>query len=150
MHERNATNNSALSIRTYRATDNDAVVELWRRCGLVVPWNDPQRDIERKMAWSPKWFLVAELNGQVVATMMAGYDGHRGWINYLAVDPAHRRRGIARRLMARAEDELRKAGCPKINLLVRTGNQEIVAFYETIGFSKDDVVSLGKRLVSDQ
>ena len=150
MHERNATNNSALLIRTYRATDNNAVVELWRRCGLVVPWNDPQRDIDRKMGWNPQWFLVAELAGQVVATVMAGYDGHRGWINYLAVDPAHRRRGIARRLMARAEDELRKADCPKINLLVRTGNQDVVAFYETIGFSKDDVMSLGKRLVSDQ
>ena len=77
---------------------------------------------------------------------MAGYDGHRGWINYLAVDPAHRRQGFARALVAEAEDGLRDLGCAKINLQIRRDNHEAIAFYERLGFAEDAVVSMGKRL----
>jgi ribosomal protein S18 acetylase RimI-like enzyme len=80
---------------------------------------------------------------------MAGYDGHRGWINYLAVHPEHRRKGIGRQLMSEAERRLRAAGCPKINLQVRSGNASVIAFYREAGFTPDDVVSLGKRLEVD-
>ena len=139
-----------MSIRSYQSADRDAVVTLWQRCKLVAPQNDPLKDIRRKLQVNPEWLLVGEKNGRLVATCMAGYEGHRGWINYLAVDPEYRRRGIGRQLMRAAETQLRAAGCPKINLQVRTSNQTALGFYQAIGFTVDDVISLGKRLESDR
>ena len=141
---------SELIIRQYKAADRDDVIELWKECGLVVPQNDPGRDIERKLKVNPEWFLVGELQGNIVATCMAGYDGHRGWINYLAVAPEYRRQGFAAKLMQEAERILRRAGCPKINLQIRTSNSDVIEFYKAIGYSVDDVVSMGKRLEQDQ
>ncbi len=137
-------------IRPFQAADEAAVVALWQACDLVRPWNDPHKDIRRKLRVNPEWFLVGEIDGRVVAGVMAGYEGHRGWINYLAVDPAFRRRGLGRALMAEAERLLRAAGCPKISLQVRTSNAAVAAFYRDLGFAVDDVLSLGKRLESDQ
>jgi ribosomal protein S18 acetylase RimI-like enzyme len=137
-------------IRPYQEADRRAVVDLWHRCGLVVPWNDPDRDIDRKLRVRPEWFLVAVAAAGIVATLMVGYEGHRGWLNYLAVDPVFRRRGIGRLLVARAEQILREAGCPKICLQVRTGNSAALEFYRALEFRPDDVVGLGKRLVDDQ
>ena len=136
-------------IRSYRVTDEASVIALWRACGLVRPQNDPQKDITRKLKVNPEWFLVAEVDRQIVGAVMAGYEGHRGWINYLAVEPARQRGGLGRALMTEAEQRLRAAGCPKINLQVRTDNVAAIAFYERIGFRRDQVVSLGKRLVPD-
>lgn len=141
---------SELFIRKYDAVDQDDVIELWEQCGLIVPQNDPGRDIERKLTVNPEWFLVGELEGDVVATCMAGYDGHRGWINYLAVAPQYRRRGFATKLMHEAEHLLLQAGCPKINLQIRTSNADVIEFYKAIGYSIDDVVSMGKRLEHDR
>lgn len=81
-----------MAIRTFRAGDTEAVVALWEVCGLVRPWNDPRKDIGRKLTVQPELFLVAEDEGAVVGSAMAGFDGHRGWVNYLAVDPGHRQR----------------------------------------------------------
>jgi ribosomal protein S18 acetylase RimI-like enzyme len=116
----------------------------------VRPVNDPAKDIRRKLSVNPEMFLVGTLNGKVVATVMAGYEGHRGWINYLAVHPEHRLQGYGRQIMVEAEKLLRAAGCPKINLQVRTSNRAVRAFYERIGFRADDVVSFGKRLEHDE
>ena len=138
-----------MAIRAYRDDDHAAVVELWFECGLVAPQNNPERDIERKLAHDPEGFLVGEHEGRVVATCMVGYDGHRGWINYLAVSPAQQGRGWARAIMEHAEEILSDAGCAKINLQVRASNRGVVTFYERIGFKVDDVLSLGKRLVLD-
>ncbi|QDV86082.1 GNAT family acetyltransferase [Planctomycetes bacterium TBK1r] len=138
-----------MQIRNYHADDEAEVISLWRRSGLTRPWNDPHKDIARKMSVQSEWFLVGELDGQMIATVMAGYDGHRGWINYLAVDPDHRRGGHARAIMQHAERLLREAGCPKINLQIRKDNADAIAFYERIGFCEDDVVSFGKRLIED-
>ncbi len=138
-----------LHIRPYQTADEDAVIALWQACGLVVPQNNPKRDIARKLRVNPEWFLVGELNGTIIAACMAGYEGHRGWINYLAVHPDHQRQGHARELMKHAETSLRAAGCPKINLQVRSTNAAVIAFYESIGFAVDGVVSLGKRLEHD-
>ena len=135
-----------LVIRVYCEADEAAVIELWRECGLVVPWNDPKDDIAQKVRTQPELFLVGLLDGRVVASVMAGYEGHRGWINYLGVSPELHGRGLGRKMMDAAEDRLRKLGCPKINLQVRRSNRAVLAFYEHLGFSKDDVVSLGKRL----
>ena len=138
------------TLRPYCETDEAAVVGLWRACALVRSGNDPHRDIARKLRVNPEWFLVAEEAGRVVGSVMAGYEGHRGWINYLAVEPSRRRGGLGRRLMAEAERRLRTAGCPKINLQVRTPNTGAIAFYRRLGFAEDDVVSFGKRLETDQ
>ena len=138
-----------MNIRAFHPNDESAVVELWRRCGLVRPSNDPHKDIARKLLVRPDLFLVGLVDNTIVATAMAGYEGHRGWINYLAVAPEHRRTGLARQIMGEAERLLREAGCPKINLQVRSTNSEVIEFYRRIGFAVDDVVSLGKRLIED-
>jgi ribosomal protein S18 acetylase RimI-like enzyme len=139
-----------LMIRQYQEDDEQEVINLWFECNLVVPHNNPRRDIERKLQVDPELFLVGEFDGRVVATCMAGYEGHRGWINYLAVSPQHQRRSIATKMMNEAESRLTTAGCPKINLQVRATNREALKFYESIGFSVDDVVSMGKRLEPDK
>jgi ribosomal protein S18 acetylase RimI-like enzyme len=139
-----------LLIRNYRPGDEEEVVDLWFECDLVAPQNNPRRDIQRKLAVNPEWFLVGILEGKVVATCMAGYEGHRGWINYLAVSPLYRRQGVATLMMTEAESRLRSAGCPKINLQIRETNTEVIQFYKSIGYAKDLVVSMGKRLVNDE
>ena len=138
-----------LQIRAYLESDQDAVVALWRECGLVRPWNDPVKDIQRKLRVQRDLFLVGTLDGRLVATVMAGYEGHRGWINYLAVAKECRKQGFGRRLMDQAEARLRAVGCPKINLQIRSSNAEVIAFYRSLGFSVDDSLSMGKRLVDD-
>ena len=140
---------TALQIRAYRESDQDVVVALWRECGLVRPWNDPVKDILRKLQVQRDLFLVGTLDGRLVATVMAGYEGHRGWINYLAVTKECRGRGLGRRLMDEVEARLRAIGCPKINLQIRSSNAEVVAFYRSLGFDVDDSLSMGKRLVDD-
>jgi ribosomal protein S18 acetylase RimI-like enzyme len=139
-----------LLIRNYHPDDEEEVVDLWFECDLVTSQNNPKRDIERKLAVNPELFFVGILEGKVVATCMAGYEGHRGWINYLAVSPLHRRQGIATLMMAQAESRLRTAGCPKINLQIRQTNTEVIQFYESMGYAQDLVVSMGKRLVNDE
>lgn len=136
-------------IRSFQTGDTPEVISLWQACGLVVSHNDPRKDIERKMKVNPEMFLVGELDGRIVGTCMAGYEGHRGWINYLGVHPDFQRRGFATRLMDEAERILREAGCPKINLQVRSTNREVMAFYEGLGYALDDVVGFGRRLEED-
>lgn len=137
---------AALHIRPYQEQDLEAVVALWERCGLVAPHNDPRHDIDLKCRVNPEWFLVGLLDEALVGSCMAGYEGHRGWINYLAVSPGCRRKGIATQLMQHAEALLEKAGCPKINLQVRETNRDVIAFYEGLGYANDRVISMGKRL----
>ena len=144
-----STHPEPLTIRAYCAADEQEVIALWIDCDLIKPWNNPVRDIQRKLLVNPEWFRVGVLEDRVVATVMVGYEGHRGWINYLAVSPHHRRRGFDRAMVAEAERLLREAGCPKVNLQVRETNQEVIAFYRSVGFSDDHVVSLGKRLEQD-
>ena len=138
-----------MQIRAFRPGDEAAVVALWQRCDLTRPWNDPHKDIARKLAEQPDGFLVGEIDGRIVAGVMVGYDGHRGWINYLGVDPDVRQQGLGRQLMDEAERRLRARGCPKINLQVRAANTQAVEFYRRIGFLQDDVLSFGKRLEHD-
>ena len=116
---------------------------------MVRPWNDPKKDIGRKIEVQPELFLVGFLEDQLVASVMAGYEGHRGWINYLAVSPQHRRKGYGRMIMIEAERLLSSLRCPKINLQVRTSNRAVIEFYQHIGYEVDEVVSLGKRLEHD-
>ena len=141
--------NMEIEIRQFDKTDEDTIVQLWTDCGLVVPWNDPHQDIQRKLGVQAEFFLVGCYNDQIIASVMAGYDGHRGWINYLAVHPLFQRKGIASQIMEKAESLLRAAGCPKINLQVRSTNADVLSFYRSLGFKTDEVVSLGKRIGND-
>ena len=142
---------SGAAIRPFRREDTEAVVALWRRAGLVVPWNDPYRDIERKLTVQPELFLVAEdgASASVVGAAMVGYDGHRGWVNYLAVDESRRGEGIGATIMAEAERLLVERGCPKLNLQVRSTNQDVIDWYRSLGYEPDHAVGLGKRLIPD-
>lgn len=139
-----------MHIRPFHPADRAAVIRLWQDCHLTVPWNDPDKDIERKLSVGAELFLVGERQGNIVASVMGGYEGHRGWINYLAVDPTHQRQGLARQMMAAVEVKLRALGCPKINLQVRETNTAVLAFYQALGYQVDAAISLGKRLEQDQ
>lgn len=138
-----------MRIRAFAERDTDAVIRLWEDCELTRPWNDPHRDIERKRTTQPDLFLVGDEAGAVVATAMVGYDGHRGWVYYLAVDPAHRGAGHSRALMAEAERLLVERGCPKFMLMVRASNTAVVELYEHLGYAREDTIVMGKRLIPD-
>jgi ribosomal protein S18 acetylase RimI-like enzyme len=139
-----------LLIRAFRKGDEDAVIALWQECGLTRPWNNPGNDIARKMAVQPELFLVGLVDDKIIATLMAGYEGHRGWVNYVAVAPEHRRQGFGRVLMQEAEERLLALGCPKVNIQVRSSNLDALGFYKGIGYLQDEAVSLGKRLIADR
>jgi ribosomal protein S18 acetylase RimI-like enzyme len=139
-----------VNIRAFHPADENAVIDLWLRCGLVALQNNPRADIQRKLQVAPELFLVGTIGDEIVATVMAGYEGHRGWINYLAVAPHLQKTGCGRQIMEHAERLLRERGCPKINLQVRTTNQHVIEFYRRLGFSIDDVTSMGKRLIPDE
>ena len=138
-----------MEIIEYRKKDAEAVIELWFKCQLVVPSNNPQKDIERKLNKDRDLFLVGVLEGKIIASVMGGYEGHRGWINYMAVDPDQRRKGYGRRMMEEFERRIRAKGCPKINLQVRESNHAVIKFYQSLGYADDAVIGLGKRLEVD-
>ena len=136
-------------IRQFKQEDEKQLVQLWNDCKLVVPWNNPHRDIQRKVKIQPELFLVGIHENRLVASVMGGYDGHRGWVYYLAVHPDYQQKGFARRMMLEIENRLHKLGCPKINLQVRNTNLKVIEFYKRIGYKLDEVVSFGKRLDPD-
>jgi len=139
-----------MEIVEYREKNAKEVTELWYKCNLVVPSNNPRKDIERKLMIDRELFLVGILKGKVIASVMGGYEGHRGWINYLAVDPGYRRNGYGRHMMQEVEKRIRARGCPKINLQVRASNEAGIQFYRSLGYTDDNVIGLGKRLVEDE
>lgn len=136
-------------IRPYSESDLEDVVSLWEACHLTRPWNHPEIDIFRKMAQKDPLFLVAVKDQQLIATVMGGYDGHRGWVNYLAVHPHYQRHGVATALMQQIEKRLIAIGCPKLQLLIRQDNSDVQNFYEQLGYDQVDVICLGKRLIAD-
>ena len=153
-----------MNLRPFTEPDTDQVIALWESCGLLRPWNDPHKDIARKLTVQPELFLVGEEklgeetagegdagegDAAIVAAAMFGYDGHRGWVNYLAVSPTMQGRGFGRELMSRGEELLTAAGCPKLSLLVRDTNETALGFYRALGYEVDPVHALGKRLIED-
>ncbi len=122
---------------------------LWSICELTRPWNNPHRDIDRKLARDGDNLLVLEEDNRLIGSVMVGYEGHRGWVNYLAVHPDHRRQGLGRLLMDEAERRLRDLRCAKVNLQVRASNETAREFYRQIGYTVDEAVSFGKRLEHD-
>ena len=141
--------NDPFVIDQYSSDDEADMIGLWQECGLVVPWNNPLSDIARKMEDSPELFFSGKIDKRLVASCMAGYDGHRGWIYFLAVAKSQQRTGLAAKLVAHVEAKLIELGCAKLELMVRDTNCEVIAFYEAIGFGLDPVRVLSKRLSDD-
>lgn len=135
-----------MEIRVCQDGDFDQVATLWTRCHLSAPHNDPRKMFDRKRAYQPDLFLVGEIDGNLVASVMAGYEGRRGWINLLAVDPDYRRCGFGREMMDAAHERLTGLGCPKVNLQIRVWNADAMAFYERLGYSLDLCYSMGKSI----
>ena len=168
-HTRHAGGTRTIRLRAFRESDTEAAVELWEACGLTRPWNDPRADIARSLSAQPELFLVAECEPAatagpgsgssagagicdgttLVGTVMAGFDGHRGWMYYLATAQALRGSGIGRALVAEVERRLEALGCPKAQLMVRSENSAAVGFYTALGYEANDVIVLGKRLIND-
>ena len=138
-----------MKIREFSVEDQTQIISLWQACGLIKPWNDPTKDINRKVKDGTSLFLIGEKNNQIMATAMGGYDGHRGWINYLAILPNEQGNGYAREMMTKIEHRLIEQGCPKLNLQIRETNLDVVRFYEALGYKTDACISMGKRLIKD-
>lgn len=148
------------AVRAFERADTESVVALWDEAGLTRPWNDPRLDIERKLTVQPELFLVVEESEGgdsereaderlIVGSVMAGYDGHRGWLYYLATAASHRQRGVARSLVRESERRLLAMGCPKVQLMVREGNDAVLGFYDALGYERFSVSNTGKRLIVD-
>jgi len=137
------------TITTFEERFREDVVRLWRKCGLVRPWNDPNKDIDRKLTDRNGGFFLLFLGDLLIGSVMAGYDGHRGSIYYLGIDPAHQSSGLGRIMMAHCEAYLLERGCPKINLFVRQGNEAVIRFYDLLGYEEERAVAFGKRLIPD-
>jgi ribosomal protein S18 acetylase RimI-like enzyme len=134
-----------VDIRPYRTDDELEVIQLWKKAfPEIPPHNDPIKDIQSKLKIQPELFLVVVKDHLLVGTAMAGFDGHRGWVYYLAIDPAYRRNGIGTALMKKAEGLLVQKGCPKLNLQIRADNSDLKAFYEKLGYTIEERISMGK------
>ena len=135
-----------MDIGPLSSSQRDAAIALWHEAGLVVTFNDPAADLERALAGPSSTVLAAGDDGVLLATAMVGHDGHRGWVYYLAVSPAARGRGLGRVMMDACERWLTDRGVPKLNLMVRSGNEAVLGFYEALGYGRDEVVVMSRRL----
>jgi ribosomal protein S18 acetylase RimI-like enzyme len=127
--------------------DQSAVVELWQKCNLTRPWNDPEQDIAFALKGSTSTILVGKFAGKIIAAAMVGHDGHRGALYYLAIDPQFQNKGYGKMLIAEAESWLKQRGVWKINILIRNDNQHAVGFYKALGFEDNAVVSMGRKIL---
>ena len=125
------------------------VIDLWEKCNLIKSWNDPNKDIDRKLKVNDSLFLIVEFNKVIIGSAMIGYDGHRGSLYYLAVDPKHQRKGVGEMLMKEIEKRLIEVGCPKINIFIRNSNIEVKEFYQSINYEEQNCLVYGKRLIPD-
>ena len=138
------------NIRIYRERDREQVLALWQECDLIHPKNDPQKDLDRKKGFGEELFLVIEEKEKIIGTVMGGYDGPRGIINYLGVHPSFRGQGLGKMLLQAVEQKLKDLGCPQVNLLVWSNNSEVLKFYMKTQYCEaNDIVLLRKRLISD-
>ncbi|MBI04675.1 MAG: GNAT family acetyltransferase [Pelagibacteraceae bacterium] len=138
-----------IKYRKFIEKDNEAIIELWKKCNLIVPWNDPHKDIMRKLKIKDDLFIIGEKSKKIIASAMAGYDGHRGYIYYLAVLPEYQKKGVGSEILEIVENKLLKIGCPKINLFVRNSNVKVKNFYKINYYKLQDSQVYGKRLIED-
>jgi ribosomal protein S18 acetylase RimI-like enzyme len=137
---------NALAIATIGDADVADVIALWQRCGLTRPWNDPAADIALARKGANATVLVGRDGSAIVTTAMVGHDGHRGWVYYVATDPEHRGQGHGRTIMRAAEDWLRQTGIKKMQLMVRSDNTKVQAFYQSIGYGEQQRIIYAKWL----
>ncbi|WP_341897671.1 GNAT family acetyltransferase [Ferrovibrio terrae] len=135
-----------MQIRSFQNTDRAAVIALWQACGLTRPWNDPDSDISFCVSKPESTILVGERDSKIVASVMTGHDGHRGWLYYLAVDPALQKAGHGRAMVQAAEAWLTARGVPKVMLMVRPENTQVRAFYDALGYAEEPRVIFSRRL----
>ena len=140
---------SGLTIRPYRPGDYDDLVALWERCGLIVSYNNPGRDIDLVRATPTSEVFVGLHEGLILAGLCVGHDGHRGYVYYVAVDPETRGKGFGRQIMRHAEGWLARRGVPKMNIMVRDNNETVCAFYRAIGYEDTPRFVLGRFLTAD-
>ncbi len=140
---------SKATFRKFKKSDTEEVIKLWKKCKLIVPWNDPFKDVNRKLSIKDNLFIIGEMNKHIIASAMAGYDGHRGYIYYLAVLPEYQKKGIGYSILSIIEKKLLKVGCTKINLFVRNTNIRVKAFYKMNDYEIQDSQIYGKRLIED-
>lgn len=138
-----------MKIVTYTDAWQQDLIDLWQACGLTRPWNDPAKDIQRKLTDNMGQLALMLDGDKLVASVMVGFDGHRGSVFYLAVLPAYQGRGCGKQLMQYCEEYLLQLGCPKLNLCVRDTNVKVLEFYQALGYEPDPVVLMGKRLIPD-
>ena len=136
-----------MQTRELSRSDRPSVIDLWERCSLTRRWNPPEADFDRAVNGSTSAVLGMFDSDALVAAVMVGDDGHRGWIYYLAVDPAHQRRGLGRAMMKAAESWLVERGVRKVELMVRSSNHDVEDFYEAVGYKPEDVRVLSRWLV---
>jgi ribosomal protein S18 acetylase RimI-like enzyme len=137
---------ASVEIGELREAEIEAAVALWREAGLLRPWNDPRADIRLALAGPSSAMIAACAEARLAATVMVGWDGHRGWIYYLAVARDLQRQGIGARMVKAAEDWLAQRGAPKLNLLVRAENEAVLGFYQSLGYRRSDTVLLQRVL----
>lgn len=135
-----------LNIRPLESADRAAVIALWQACDLTRPWNNPDSDIDFCMSKPESTILVGESGGKIIASVMTGHDGHRGWLYYLAVEPSFQKSGFGRTMVTAAEDWLRARGVPKVMLMVRPENDKVRAFYDALGYVEEPRVIFSRRL----
>ena len=145
--EATALTGSEPTIRVYHDSDEDQVVALWHACGLTKDYNPPAGDIAFCRATPTAELFVAEDDGRVVATAMTGHDGHRGWLYYVAVEPALHGTGLGRRMVARSEAWLAALGVRKVNLIIRETNTAVRGFYERLGYDVEPRTQMARWLV---
>jgi len=133
-------------IRPYKEEDRVHVKILLEKCNLLFPGNDPDTDIDLKMSFQPNLFFIGEISSKIIASMMVGYDGHRGWINYLGVHPSFQKSGYGTAMVHKAIEILRELNCPKINIQVRKTNLGVINFYKNLGFKEHEVISMQLKL----
>jgi len=139
-----------MKIRKFNIKETDDIIQIWDKCGLLHPPNNPVEEMAIKTRFQPDLFLVGEINGKVMATIMLGFEGRRGWINSLCVLPEYQGKGYGSDLMQHGMQILRKLGAPKINLLIRPGNSKVREFYKKLGFEIEEVILMAHRFTKEK
>jgi ribosomal protein S18 acetylase RimI-like enzyme len=137
---------SKLIIRNYITEDKERVIEVWKACRLIVQGNDPVNDINLKIKFQPELFFVATCDDEIIGTVMTGYDGHRGYLNYLGIHPEYRNKGYGRTLVEYSVQKLKELGCPKVNIQIRNSNTGVAGFYLKLGFTDHEVKGMQMKL----